>query len=73
MKRRDPLATVMIVILTIVGLVNFFAPFVTAYKTDPLITYIFMGTGATIAGYKGLATVLIQRLGMRDSEQKEKE
>lgn len=73
MKRRDPLAAAMIVILTVVGLVNFFAPFVMQYQTDPLITYIFMGTGATIAGYKGIATLILQRFGVKDIEKEDKE
>ena len=52
----------MIVIITVVGLTNFFAPFFSSYKTDPLITYIFMGTASAIAGYKGAASLLYGRL-----------
>lgn len=57
------LAYVMIVLITIIGLVNFFAPFFTRYDTDPLITYVFMAVAATIAGFKGVGQNLLRRVG----------
>lgn len=60
--KRGVLAYVMIVLITIIGLVNFFAPFFTEYKTDPLITYGFMAVAATIAGFKGVGQNFLRRL-----------
>lgn len=75
MKQRGILPYVMIILITVVGLVNFFAPFVTDYKTDPLITYVFMGVAATIAGFKGVGQGLFRRINnavaKEPSEEKE--
>lgn len=62
MKQRGVLAYVMIFLITILGLVNFFAPFFTAYKTDPMVTYIFMAVAATIAGFKGVGQNVFRRV-----------
>lgn len=62
MKQRGLLAYVMIYLITIIGLVNFFAPFFSEYQTDPLITYTFMGVAATIAGFKGVGQNLFRRM-----------
>lgn len=49
--KRSVLTVAMIVLIATVGVVNFAAQFVVpGYQTDPWITYIFMGTAATIAG-----------------------
>lgn len=75
MVQRGVLAYVMIILITIMGLVNFFAPFFSSYKTDPIITYAFIGVAATIAGFKGVAHTFIRRIGnaiVKDtSEEKE--
>lgn len=63
MRHRGLLPYVMIILITVIGLVNFFAPFFTAYDTDPLITYVFMGVAATIAGFKGVGQNLLRRVG----------
>lgn len=62
MKQRGILAYLMIILITIIGLVNFFAQFFTDYKTDPLITYAFIGVAAAIAGFKGVGQGLFQRM-----------
>lgn len=55
--------TLMVVLLTVMGLTNFFVPiFVHDIKTDPVITYIFMGTASSIAGFKGMSSLLMQRI-----------
>jgi hypothetical protein len=73
LRTKGLLSIVMVVLLTLVGLVNFFAPFFTDYKTDPLITYIFMGTASGIAGFKGVASLLVQRILKNETGQKEEE
>jgi hypothetical protein len=58
---RGILSYVMIVLISLVGLVNFFAPFFyPAYRPDPVVTYIFMGTASAIAGFKGLGLALFK-------------
>lgn len=63
MGQRGVLAYVMIILITLIGLVNFFAPFFTSYKTDPLITYAFICVAATIAGFKGVVHTFVRRIG----------
>lgn len=69
--QRGTLAVVMVVLIAVVGVVNFAAQFVVAgYHTDPWITYIFMGTAATIAGV-ALPKLPIRR--RKDSEPDDRE
>lgn len=65
MRQRGVLAYIMISLMTIMGVVNFFAQFLTNYHTDPLITYIFMGMASAIAGFKGLGAAYFQRPGQK--------
>ena len=71
--KRGVLPYVMIVLMTVIGMVNFLAPFVTDYKSDPFITYIFMGVASTIAFGKGLSHFLPFRKGDNDVIQRESE
>lgn len=57
--KRGLLPSVMIVFITVIGLVNFFAPFFIEYKTNPLITYFFLFMAGSIAGYQGASSILL--------------
>lgn len=72
MRQRGSLGYVMIILISIVGLVNFFAPFFLNYKTDPLITYMMMGTASAIAGFKGVGLTLLNKLGTPKEPTEEK-
>lgn len=75
--RRGLLAYVMIFLITIMALANFFAPFFTSYKTNPLITYYFLLLAGSIAGFKGVGALVLNRFfgGAEEekAERKEKE
>lgn len=74
MKDRGVLSLLMLVLITVMGLTNFFAPLFTDYKTDPIVTYIFMGVASGIAGYKGFAaTYLLHKIKPPDNDRQEQE
>lgn len=73
MKRRGTLAYVMIVLIALIGVVNFFAQFFTDYHSDPIVTYIFMGVASGIAGYKGVGAAFLQRYTSTKEPTEEKE
>lgn len=55
LRFKDLRSTLMLVFVTLIALTNFFAPFFNHdYKTDPLVTYAFMGLASSIVGYKGV-------------------
>lgn len=60
--KRGLLPNIMIVLITVMGLVNFFAPFFTEYSTDPLVTYFFLFIAGSIAGYQGVVSLILDRL-----------
>ena len=62
MRQRGVLAYLMIILITVIGLVNFFAQFFTDYRTDPLITYGFMALASAIAGFKGVGQVFFRKM-----------
>lgn len=67
--KRGLLPSIMIVLITVIGLVNFFAPFLSEYKTVPLITYFFLFTAGSIAGYQGVAAILLNWIKDKIPEQ----
>ena len=74
--KRGVLAYVMIILITAIALTNFFVPiFDRDVKTDPLITYAFMGVAATLAGFKGVGQSFVRRIltaiSKETSEEKE--
>lgn len=71
MKQRGVLAYLMIILITLLGLVNFFAPFFTEYKTDPLITYAFIALASGIAGFKGVGSSLLSKITSPKEQSKE--
>lgn len=60
--RRGLLAYVMVFLVTLMALVNFFAPFFFNYKTNPLITYYFLLLAGSIAGFKGVGSLFLKRM-----------
>lgn len=67
------LAYVMIIIITVMALVNFFMPFFTDYKTDPWITYWFLVLASSIAGYKGLSNLILEKIFNKPMQEDRKE
>jgi len=62
-RSKDWRSTVMLVCVTIIGMTNFLVPiFNPSYKTDPLVTYAFIGLASSIVGYKGVSSVFAQMI-----------
>lgn len=49
-----------IIVISLMGLTNFFAPlFIAEYKTNPWITYFFLFFASGMSGYKGLVAFIM--------------